>query len=94
MGIISLGDPFGLGDGWRENDGEVNTISMIAPQLGCSDEVRIYKGLPQKKVWNYLGKLKWDHGDITGQAVITFPWQVKKLKKFYLDLASMLRNLE
>ena len=94
MGILSLDDPFGLGDGWRENDGEVNSISMIAPQVGCTDGVRIYKGLPQKGVWNYLGKLKWDHGDVTGNAVITFPWQVKKFEKFYLDLAAMLRNLE
>ena len=73
MGILSQGDPFGLGDGWRENDGGVNTISMIAPQLGCRDGVRRYKGRPQKGVWNLLGKLKWDHGEITGKAVVTFP---------------------
>ena len=94
MGILPAADPFGGADGWRDNDGGVNTISMIAPQLGCSDGVSIYQGLPQKGVWNCLGKLKWDHGEITGKEVITFPWKVKKLEEFYLNLASFLRSLE
>ena len=94
MGILSPGDPFGLGDGWRENDGAVNTISMVAPQLGCSDGARMYNGQPEKGVWNYLGKLKQDHGGMNGQAAVTLPWEVTKLKKFYLDLAAFLSNLE
>ncbi len=93
LGILPVKDPFHIGPRWHENDGLVNTISMRAPLLGCSDRCQVNRNRPKKGVWNYMGKLHWDHGDIIGQSINT-PVKVKKLKNFYLRLAEMLQSLE
>jgi len=66
IGVSAEFDPLGIGIRWRENDGIVNTASMIAPLAGCDDGYVLYDGTARRGVWNYMGKLWWDHGDILG----------------------------
>jgi len=74
---------------WWENDGVVNTISMKGATLGCNDTIYSYCGYPQRGIWNYMGKVEWDHLDIVGQAQI-FPHKIEEVKAFYLQLVQFL----
>jgi triacylglycerol lipase len=60
---------------WFENDGIVNTISMIGPTTGLngSDPIIVYQG---NKVfvpgsWYYMGKLTMDHRALMGHGNIS-----------------------
>ena len=60
---------------WFENDGIVNTISMISPTTGLngSDPIIVYQG---NKVfvpgsWYYMGKLTMDHRTLMGHGKIS-----------------------
>jgi len=78
---------------WWENDGIVNTISMGGPTLGCNDEIHFRCGDPRRDVWNYMGKVEWDHFDIIGQSWI-LPHKTEEVKAFYLQLLQLLSQLE
>ena len=78
---------------WWENDGVVNTISMKGPTLGCNDGIHFCCGDPQGDVWNYMGKVEWDHFDIIGQSWI-LPHKTEEVKAFYLQLLQLLNQLE
>ena len=51
---------------WKENDGLVNTISMIGPQ---NAEIKDFDGEPEKGIWQFIGKVYLDHNEITGHNV-------------------------
>ena len=51
---------------WRENDGIVNTISMLGPS---NSNVIEYKGLIQKGIWQHMGKIDLDHNEIIGHHI-------------------------
>ena len=53
-------------DEWRENDGIVNTISMLGPSHSNIIE---YKGLIQKGIWQHMGKINLDHNEIIGHHI-------------------------
>jgi len=86
-------DPLHSGISWRENDGLVNTASMKAPRAGCSDTCSPFSGIPEKGLWNFMGTLNADHLDIVGHDQLT-PYQIERLKAFYLGLAGLLWSLE
>lgn len=74
---------------WYENDGVVNTISMNGPKLGSSDEiVNFNENNIQPGVWNYMGKLNWDHMQVVG---LYSDWN--EVKSFYLNHAAFLASL-
>jgi len=77
---------------WQENDGYVNTASMIAPTIGCQDTYAVYDGHPRRGVWNYMGKIVLDHTRILGENMIS-PEDIHSLKLFYLNLAKLLDSL-
>lgn len=77
---------------WQENDGYVNTASMIAPTIGCQDTYLSFDGTPKKGVWNYMGKVILDHTRIVGENM-TSPEDIRSLKSFYLNLAKLLDRL-
>ena len=60
---------------WFENDGIVNTISMIGPTTGLngSDPIIVYNGnevfVPGS--WYYMGKLTMDHRTLMGHGDIS-----------------------
>lgn len=52
---------------WWQNDGVVNTSSMLGPTTG---EVITYSGVPQIGKWNHIEtKHNWDHLDVVGLSV-------------------------
>jgi len=52
---------------WFENDGVVNTYSMIGPIIWSTDRIITNIATPQQGVWNYLGVLKnTDHHSSNG----------------------------
>ena len=68
-------DSKGTDSTWFENDGIVNTISMIRPTTGLKgpDPVTVYKGnndyFPGS--WHYMGKLTMDHRSLMGRGKIS-----------------------
>jgi triacylglycerol lipase len=68
-------DSKGTDSTWFENDGIVNTISMIGPTTGLKgpDPITVYQG---NKVfisgsWYYMGKLTMDHRTLMGHGKIS-----------------------
>ena len=68
---------------WFENDGIVNTISMIGPTTGLNgpDPVAIYQPdiplIPGQ--WYFMGKLNYDHKQIVGHTLQKRrPWQLAR----------------
>tara|TARA_B100001179_G_scaffold8291_1_gene5584 strand:- start:42 stop:734 length:693 start_codon:yes stop_codon:yes gene_type:complete len=68
-------DSKGTDSTWFENDGIVNTISMIRPTTGLKgpDPITVYQG---KNVfvpgsWHYMGKLTMDHRSLMGRGKIS-----------------------
>jgi len=55
---------------WYENDGVVNTISMLAPFSGNHgpEPKKIYDGTSVKGVWQNMGRLHLDHHKVVGHA--------------------------
>ena len=51
---------------WRENDGIVNTISMLGP---AHSDVKEFKGDIQKGIWQHMGKINLDHNEIIGHHI-------------------------
>ncbi len=77
---------------WQENDGVINTASMIAPTIGCNDSYIPFNETPQKGTWNYMGKYYLDHTCILGDNMIFF-YEINFLQNFYLNLAKLLNSL-
>ncbi|GEM_PF-1441523 len=77
---------------WEENDGVVNTASMIAPTIGCDDTCVDFNEAPPKGTWNYMGKYYVDHTYILGESMI-LPYEINFLQDFYLNLAKLLDSL-
>jgi triacylglycerol lipase len=75
---------------WWKNDGVVNTLSMKGPLNAVIIEKQ---GNPRPGVWNYMGVVESkDHGKVIGHyqdPLISGRW----LKKFFLDMATMLCQL-
>lgn len=74
---------------WWENDGVVNTRSMMGPSLtkGIPSEVSAFQGTPKPGAWNYLGLLDgWDHSDIIGVTPAS-------VKEWYIEQARLLASL-
>ncbi|CUB56372.1 Lipase precursor [Bacillus subtilis] len=75
---------------WWENDGVVNTISMLGP---LTDQIVLNAGTPQIGKWNYVEtKLKWDHLDMVGLSV-SDALGVSDINVFYRNIAEKLTNL-
>ena len=51
---------------WKENDGLVNTISMIGPENAKKKD---FNGEPEKGIWQFIGKVYLDHNEIIGHNV-------------------------
>ncbi len=72
MGRIKINAGNGLvtDSAWFENDGTVNTISMVRPFTGeKGPEPMVYykKGIRLRPgIWNYMGKYKLDHKNFIG----------------------------
>ncbi len=79
------------GDGWRQNDGVVNTISMKAPFGAPLVE---YNGTPQQGKWNHMGYSQQDHWEVIGSGDVAgnlfYNW---RLVNFYSQHADMLKRL-
>lgn len=74
---------------WYENDGVVNTISQNGPKLGSSDVIVEFNEEDLNPgIWNHMGKLDWDHGQVIG---LNSDWN--KVKEFYLNHAALLASL-
>jgi len=84
-----MAGPPGMTDGWRRNDGVVNTPSMHYPAIGCGDT---WDNATRPGCWLPLGELRWDHFDILGQ-LQDRPEQWQRFVQFYLDLAARLCSL-
>jgi len=76
----------------EENDGVVNTVSMIAPTIGCDDTYTDFFVVPQKGTWNYMGKYYVDHIYILDEGMI-LPHEINFMQDFYLNLAKLLDSL-
>lgn len=67
---INAGDGLVTDSTWFENDGTVNTISMIRPFTGKNGPepmVNLKKGeIPEPGVWNFMGKYNLDHKNFIG----------------------------
>jgi triacylglycerol lipase len=85
--------------GWRENDGIVNSISMIGPLLGSRDRIIPWdlsrQDIPERGVWNYLGKVHLDHLQVTMKPLLfeITPDGYESLEQYYLDICSFLWRL-
>lgn len=78
---------------WGENDGVVNTVSMLGPETA---EIRIWKDEPETVlpgVWNYVGcTANRDHLKVVGHfqdPLLTGRW----LKPFYLAMVERIARL-
>ncbi|MDM5155146.1 lipase [Bacillus sp. DX1.1] len=75
---------------WWQNDGVVNTNSMIGPS---TDEVINYNGAPQAGKWNHIEtKHNWDHLDMVGLSV-SDSLGFSDIHAFYRTVAERLANL-
>ena len=86
----------GVDDGWKVNDGVVNTISMKGPFLGSTDTIVDFDGNPKPGVWNYMGVLSSiDHGDIIGipGGGIEKPEGFESITDFYVNLCAFVSRL-
>ena len=67
---INAGDGFVTDSTWFENDGTVNTISMIRPFTGKNGPEPMinfkYGETPQSGIWNFMGKYNLDHKNFIG----------------------------
>ncbi len=79
---------------WYENDGIVNTISMDAPRTGDHgpEPEKAWDGVPQKGVWQFMGKLHYDHHKLVGHDHRNKDESV--MQKFYFNLCVMLYELD
>jgi triacylglycerol lipase len=79
---------------WLENDGVVNTISMIGPFIGSGDTIVDYDGNPAPGVWNFMGVLEsMDHADMLGIPTGKTPETFSGIEGFYLQLCYTIRGL-
>ncbi|RAP30486.1 Triacylglycerol lipase [Brevibacillus laterosporus] len=75
---------------WWENDGVINTISMMGPS---TDEIVSYNQIAQIGKWNYLGKkVDWDHLDLIGLS-ISDTFGFSDITAFYRGIAEMVTAL-
>nr|WP_229172625.1 lipase [Bacillus cereus] len=75
---------------WWENDGLVNTISMLGPS---TDRIVTNYINPQIGKWNYIEtKLNWDHLDMVGLSV-SDSLGFSDINFFYRSIAERLTNL-
>lgn len=79
---------------WFQNDGVVNTNSMMAPTTGTTPQSVInYNGTPQKGIWQYMGLLDWDHMDIVGTLCENNDWAHCDPRQTYLTQSTTLWGL-
>ncbi|PEP96978.1 esterase/lipase family protein [Bacillus toyonensis] len=75
---------------WWENDGVVNTISMLGPS---TDQIVLNAGTLQIGKWNYIEtKENWDHLDMVGLSV-SDTLGISDINEFYRNIAEKLTNL-
>ncbi|MCR6850435.1 lipase [Bacillus sp. IBL03825] len=75
---------------WWQNDGVVNTKSMIGPS---TDDIIAYMDTPQLGKWNHIEmKDNWDHLDMVGLSV-SDSLGFSDINAFYGSIAEMLSNL-
>ncbi|GAC1370292.1 MAG: lipase [Aquirhabdus sp.] len=79
---------------WWQNDGVVNTNSMIAPTIGSAPQAWMnYNGTPRKAIWQYKGVQSWDHMDIVGTFCENNDWSHCDPRSLYNSLAQLLWGL-
>ncbi|ERM18574.1 lipase [Brevibacillus laterosporus PE36] len=79
-----------IDESWWENDGVINTNSMIGPE---TDEIVPYRQKAQIGKWNYLGKKAgWDHLDLIGLS-ISDSLGFSDITMFYRDIAKLVTKL-
>lgn len=68
--FVDLGNGQTTDESWFENDGTVNTISMLRPFTGANgpEPVKPFSNSEsiQKGVWNFMGKYELDHKSFIG----------------------------
>ena len=74
---------------WRENDGIVNTISMLGPNNSI---IKDYNGIVSKGEWQHMGKINLDHNEIIGHHIKEK--NEDKLKELYLKHCQLIYSLE
>ncbi|AVF26680.1 lipase Lip [Paenibacillus larvae subsp. larvae] len=75
---------------WWQNDGVINTNSMIGPS---TDKIISYRGTPQIGIWNHIEtKHNWDHFDLIGLD-ISDTLGFSDITAFYRTIAKRLANL-
>lgn len=75
---------------WWQNDGVVNTKSMMGPS---TDKISSYRGKPQKGIWNHVEtKHNWDHFDLIGWS-ISDALGLSNITAFYRSIAERLAQL-
>lgn len=79
---------------WWQNDGVVNTNSMMAPTNGSAPQAWTnYSGTPRKGVWQYKGLQSWDHMDIIGTLCENNDWSHCDPRAIYNAQAQLLWGL-
>ena len=74
---------------WKENDGLVNTISMIGPENAKNKN---FNGEPEKGIWQFIGKVYLDHNEITGHNINQEKQEVVKF--LFLNHCELLYTLD
>ena len=74
---------------WRENDGIVNTVSMLGPE---NSKIQDYNGIPITGVWQNIKKINLDHNEIIGHH--NNREKLKIVKHIYLNQCKLLYNLD
>ena len=94
--IINAGNGLVTDSTWFENDGTVNTISMVRPFTGRNGPepmVDYKKGIKLRPgIWNYMGKYNLDHKNFIG-FFLESQEMVDNLFKRFESHASMLYSL-
>ncbi|PFK31181.1 lipase [Bacillus cereus] len=81
--------PF-IDSSWWQNDGVVNTSSMVGP---ATDTIINNNGVPVLGKWNHVGmKQNWDHLDMVGLSV-SDSLGFSDINAFYREIAAKLSNL-
>ncbi|MBT3271901.1 MAG: lipase, partial [Spirochaetales bacterium] len=92
MGSYRGNPNLGIEISWAQNDGVVNTASMIGPIIDSNDVIVEYTGTAVPGRWHYMGLLSsMDHADVLGIPTgnLETPSGFQTITDFYLHLCSI-----